>query len=101
MTDTPIVSDATKNWIIKFLDNFDLDSGTWMGILTALMIVFMLSNYILPLVYTKATYAILKPVFDDASDLYKWILGFFAGTKVIYGTHTLIQNIKLGSSDQK
>ena len=92
--ETNIVSDATKNWIIKFLDNFDLDSGTWMGILTALMIIFMLTNYILPIIHPAITYIIIKPVFDDASGLYKWILGFFAGTKVIYGTHNLIRDIK-------
>ncbi len=89
-----IVSSATKNWIIKFLENFDLSSGTWMGILTTLMIVFMLTNYVLPVVYVKAPYTLIKPVFDDASGLYKWILGFFAGTKVIYGTHNLIRDIK-------
>ena len=98
MADEPIISDATKNWLIKFLENFDLSSGTWMGILTALMVVFMITNYVLPVAYTKVTYTLIKPVFDDASGLYKWILGFFAGTKIIYGTHKMITDIKIGGS---
>ncbi|MGC8900120.1 MAG: hypothetical protein ACP5OF_01535 [bacterium] len=93
--DNTIISSATKNKVVKFFENFDLSSGAWMGILTALMIVFMLTNYILPLVYLKINYNALKPVFDDAVELYKWILAFFAGTKVIYGTHQMIQNIKI------
>ena len=106
MTDTnetanTIVSDAEQTWIIKALNNFDLSSGVWMGILTTLMIVFMLTNYILPVAYSKVTYATLSPVFNDAVGLYKWILGFFAGTKIIYGTHNLIRDVKLNQNGGK